>query len=143
VWDAVSDWAFWRKEVFYPCQNSIPIFRWGGETGKSAVSLVYSLHNQPIVVASVGARYLFCSQHPGQFWGPTQSPIHWVPVVLPGVKWLWCQIDQSPPSRTEVTNEWSYTSTTPILCRGKTSPLPRLYIPDRSNRMDSPLILPT
>jgi hypothetical protein len=44
--------------------------------------------------------------------GPTQPPIQWVPgTVSLGVKPPRREANHSPPSSTEVKNEWSYTST--------------------------------
>jgi hypothetical protein len=44
--------------------------------------------------------------------GPTQTPIQWVlGAPSPGVKWIGCETDHSPPYSVEVKNEWSYTST--------------------------------
>jgi hypothetical protein len=51
--------------------------------------------------------------------GPTQPPIQWVPGTLSlGVKQLGREADHSPPSRNEVKNAWSYTSTPPICLHG-------------------------
>jgi hypothetical protein len=38
--------------------------------------------------------------------GPIQPPIQWVP----GIKWLECEADNSPPSIAKVENAWNYTS---------------------------------
>jgi hypothetical protein len=130
------------RKVSCPHQNSVLIFRWGEEMGNSAVSSVYRLHNQGIVLPLLAEAYLFSSpQHLGQLWGPTQLPIHCIPVALPGVRQLRCEVDHSPQSRTEVTNEWSYISTTPMSYTGKTLPLPSLYLSGRSNRVVYPLLL--
>jgi hypothetical protein len=44
----------------------------------------------------------------------TQIPVNWVTRALsPDVKWSGSEADHSPPSRTEVKNAWSYTSTLP------------------------------
>jgi hypothetical protein len=48
--------------------------------------------------------------------GSTQSPIQWVPVVLPGVRWLRHEAHHSPPSSADVKNAWSYTFTPPYVC---------------------------
>jgi hypothetical protein len=46
--------------------------------------------------------------------GPTQLPIKWVLGALSlGVKQLGCEADHSTPSRAEVKDTWSYTSTPP------------------------------
>jgi hypothetical protein len=46
--------------------------------------------------------------------GPTQPPDWQVLGVLsPNVRWPWHEVDQSPPSRAEVMNEWTYISTPP------------------------------
>jgi hypothetical protein len=51
--------------------------------------------------------------------GPTQCPIQWVPGALPlGVKRPGHETDHSPPSRADVKNAWSYTSTYPIRFHG-------------------------
>jgi hypothetical protein len=51
--------------------------------------------------------------------GPTQPPIQWVPRALSlGVKRPGREADHSPPSRAEVKNAWSYTSTPPIRLHG-------------------------
>jgi hypothetical protein len=45
-------------------------------------------------------------------WTPTHPPIQWTPGALsPEVKWPGRESDHSPPSGTEVNNEWSYTFT--------------------------------
>jgi len=44
--------------------------------------------------------------------GPTEPPIHWVPVALSlGLKQLGCEADHSLSSNAEVKNMWSYTFT--------------------------------
>jgi hypothetical protein len=56
---------------------------------------------------------------------PTQPPIQWVTVFVPGVERLRSD-DHSPPSSAEIGNEWSYTSTSPdvfMVCTGTTLPL--------------------
>ena len=46
--------------------------------------------------------------------GLTSPPIEWAPGALPaGLNWLGRQADHSPPSNTDVKNEWSNT-TTPV-----------------------------
>jgi hypothetical protein len=51
--------------------------------------------------------------------GPTQPPIQWVPGALSrGIKRTGPEADHSPPSRAEVKNAWSYTSTLPIRLHG-------------------------
>jgi hypothetical protein len=49
----------------------------------------------------------------------TQPPIQWVQGDLSlGVKRPGREADYSPPSSAEITNEWIYTSTSPILLHG-------------------------
>jgi hypothetical protein len=51
--------------------------------------------------------------------GPTQLPIQWVPGALSlGIKRPEREVDNSPPSRAEVKNTWSSTSTSPIRLHG-------------------------
>jgi hypothetical protein len=51
--------------------------------------------------------------------GPTQPPIQWVQGTLSlGVKRPEREADHSPPSRAEVKNAWSYTSTPQITLHG-------------------------
>jgi hypothetical protein len=42
--------------------------------------------------------------HPASYWMGTRGS-------FPGVKWLGCEADHSPPCSAEVKNAWSYTST--------------------------------
>jgi hypothetical protein len=47
--------------------------------------------------------------------GPTHPPIQWIPGALPlGVKRPGREADHSPPSRAEIKNAWSYSSTSAI-----------------------------
>jgi hypothetical protein len=39
-------------------------------------------------------------------------------VLSRGVKRLGCEVNRSPPSNTEVKNEWSYTSVSPLCLHG-------------------------
>jgi hypothetical protein len=51
--------------------------------------------------------------------GPTQPPIQWVPGAPSlGVKRPGREVEHSPPSRAEVKNAWSYTSTLPVRLHG-------------------------
>jgi hypothetical protein len=50
----------------------------------------------------------------GFFLGSTQQLLQWVLGFFPGFK-AGYDIDQSPPSRAEVKNEWSCSST-PLIC---------------------------
>jgi hypothetical protein len=86
---------------------------------------------------------VFLSTTPRPVLGAHQLPLHCIPVVLPGIRHLKCNVDHSPQSRTEVTNNRSYTSTTPRSCAGETLPLPSLYLSGSSNRVVSLLLLPT
>jgi hypothetical protein len=43
---------------------------------------------------------------------PSQAPVQ----CLPGIKWLGCETDNSPPFSVDVTNEWSYTSSARPVC---------------------------
>jgi hypothetical protein len=48
---------------------------------------------------------------------PTKPPIQWVLMALsPGVKWLGCEADQSPPISAKVKKAWIYTVTPPWRC---------------------------
>jgi hypothetical protein len=54
-------------------------------------------------VGSMMGIFLFAGAHPG------------VPGALtPGVKWLGCEADHSPPSSAKVKNKWNSSSTPPI-----------------------------
>jgi len=54
-------------------------------------------------------RNIFCSPEPsGPPLGPTQTPLQWVLVFFPEVKWPRREVDISNPSSAEVKNEWSY-----------------------------------
>ena len=51
-------------------------------------------------------------KRPDRRWNQTQPLIQEEPMfLLPEVKWPRCEADRSQPSRTEVMNAWSYTST--------------------------------
>jgi hypothetical protein len=65
---------------------------------------------------SIGYRF-FCLN---RLWGPTQPPIQWVPGALTlVVKRFKCEVDCSPPSSVEGTNDYSYTGTSLISHLGK------------------------
>jgi hypothetical protein len=50
---------------------------------------------------------------------PPKPPIQWVPwAVCPGVKRREREVNHSPPSITEVKNEWRYTSANPLCFHG-------------------------
>jgi len=42
----------------------------------------------------------------------------WFIGLLPGLKWLRCEVDYLSPSNAELKNEWSHTSTPPICLDG-------------------------
>ena len=50
--------------------------------------------------------------------GPTQPSIQWVQGLFGGVKRAGHDIEHTRPSLVDVTNEWIYTSTTPICLHG-------------------------
>jgi hypothetical protein len=50
--------------------------------------------------------------------GPTQPPVKWLPWTFSQRQSGRTQTNHSPPSGTEVTNEWSYPSTSPIRLHG-------------------------
>jgi hypothetical protein len=51
--------------------------------------------------------------------GATQPPNRWVPGALSlGIKWMGREAEDSPPSRVEFKNAWSYTSIRPIHLHG-------------------------
>jgi len=59
-----------------------------------------------------GKRDFSASRAFGLAIGPTQSPVQWLlGSHSPGVKWLGCEAQYSPPSNVEVKDEYSYTST--------------------------------
>jgi hypothetical protein len=58
-----------------------------------------------------GARDFIFSETSRTALGPTRPPV-------PGVKQPEREVDDLTPSRGEVTNEWSYTSTSPVCLHG-------------------------
>jgi hypothetical protein len=61
--------------------------------------------------------------------GPTQPHTQWIPGALSlGVKRQGREVDHSPPSSTEVKNEWSYTSTPPTPLHGVVLSLRKKYM---------------
>jgi hypothetical protein len=66
-----------------------------------------------------GKKYLFPPKNIQMALGPTQPPIQKVwQAVSSKAKWLHCETRQSPQSKADVKNEWSYTSTGPIRLNG-------------------------
>jgi hypothetical protein len=50
-----------------------------------------------------GVKNLLFSTSSRPAMGPTQPPIQWVPgAPSPGIKWLGCEADHSPPTSAEV-----------------------------------------
>jgi hypothetical protein len=61
---------------------------------------------------------------------PTQPPIQWVPFYIPRVKRPGREVNHSPPSSAEVTDEWRDTSTPRICHHGVDRENLPLYISD-------------
>ena len=55
---------------------------------------------------------------PDWLWGSASQQLNVYRGSFPGAKRPGCEVEHSPPSRTEVKNEWSYTSALPIRLHG-------------------------
>jgi hypothetical protein len=81
----------------------------------SAVGITtgYGLEDQGVGVrVPVGPIILTSPSRPGRLWGPYSLLSNGYQRRFPqGVKWPGREADHSPPTSTEVTNTWIYTST--------------------------------
>jgi hypothetical protein len=99
--------------------TSTYILSWGGGRRDSVVGTVTRLRVGHTGFESWRRQEIlrfFRSSRPAV--GPTQPPVQWVPVFLGIVTRPGRDVDRSPPTSSEVKNEWNYTTIPPTCLPG-------------------------